>query len=114
MIWLPDLTLSSAVEASQLFSLFDDLHRGFEQAGLQQANPAGAPWTFAGNSGLTGNASGFTGSNPNAPEGCQVAFVQTTGSMSQPMTFASSFYKLAGCDRLSLLPSQKLASFCDS
>ena len=62
--------------------------------GGYQYNPGGAPWTFAGNSGLTGNASGFTGSNPNAPEGSQVAFVQTTGSMSQPMTFASSFYKL--------------------
>jgi hypothetical protein len=59
-----------------------------------QYNPGGAPWTFAGNSGITGNASGFTGSNPNAPEGSQVAFVQTTGSMSQPMPFASSFYKL--------------------
>ena len=58
--------------------------------GSYQYNPGGAPWTFAGNSGLTGNASGFTGSNPNAPEGSQVAFVQTTGSMSQPMTFAAA------------------------
>ena len=78
------------------FSQGSDL--GFETPvvgyGGYQYNPGGAPWTFAGNSGLTGNASGFTGSNPNAPEGSQVAFVQTTGSMSQPMTFAASFYRL--------------------
>src|SRR6266568_2826343 len=78
------------------FSQGSDL--GFETPvvgyGSYQYNPGGAPWTLAGNSGLTGNASGFTASNPNAPEGSQVAFVQTTGSMSQPMTFAAASYKL--------------------
>jgi hypothetical protein len=78
------------------FSQGSDL--GFETPvvgyGGYQYNPGGAPWTFAGNGGLTGNASGFTGSNPNAPEGSQVAFVQTTGIISQPMTFAAASYKL--------------------
>jgi RHS repeat-associated protein len=53
---------------------------GFETpalgAGAYQYNPTGASWTFAGNSGVTSNGSGFTWNNPNAPEGNQVAFLQ--------------------------------------
>lgn len=49
-------------------------------------NPAGASWTFSGDSGVTGNGSGFTGSNPNAPEGTQVALLQDVGSISQSIT----------------------------
>ena len=70
-------------------------NRGFETpslgsgAGAYQYNPPGASWSFAasttgsdgngniiGGSGITGNNSGFTSSNPNAPEGAQVAFLQ--------------------------------------
>jgi hypothetical protein len=32
---------------------------------------------------VSANGSGFTGGNPNAPEGTQVAFLQGTGSFSQ-------------------------------
>ena len=46
-------------------------------------NPVGTPWTFTGNAGVSGNGSGFTQGNPNAPEGAQVGFVQTTGTISQ-------------------------------
>jgi hypothetical protein len=60
---------------------------GFEQvavgAGNYQYAPAGSPWAFTGNAGITGNDSGFTAGNPAAPEGDQVAFLQKTGSMSQ-------------------------------
>jgi subtilisin family serine protease len=63
---------------------------GFEQvqvgAGQFQYRPAGSPWTFSGNSGISGNNSGFTSGNPPAPEGTQVAFLQGTGSFSQPVT----------------------------
>ena len=48
-----------------------------------QYNPPGSPWTFNGYAGVAGNASGFTASNPNAPQGSQVAFIQMTGSVSQ-------------------------------
>jgi hypothetical protein len=60
---------------------------GFESpsvgAGGYAYDPSGTPWTYNGNAGVTGNGSGFTAGNPNAPEGSQVGFVQTTGSMSQ-------------------------------
>jgi hypothetical protein len=47
-------------------------------------------WTFTGSSGISNNDSGFTGDNPPAPQGSQVAFLQKTGSISQTLTgFAS-------------------------
>ena len=52
-------------------------------AGNFQYDPTGSPWTFAGKAGISGNGSGFTAGNPNAPDGAQVAFIQTTGSFSQ-------------------------------
>ena len=73
---------------------------GFEAPALGngfQYRPSGASWTFSGNAGESGNHSGFTGSNPNAPQGTQVAFLQMTGSFSQtiagwtPGTYQISF-----------------------
>ena len=46
-------------------------------------NPSGGSWTFSGHSGISANNSGFTSGNPNAPQGVQVAFLQTTCSVSQ-------------------------------
>jgi glucose/arabinose dehydrogenase len=45
--------------------------------------PSGSPWTFVGGAGVAANGSGFTASNPDAPEGGQVAFLQGQGSFSQ-------------------------------
>ncbi|MBZ5524872.1 MAG: hypothetical protein LAP21_21785 [Acidobacteriia bacterium] len=57
-------------------------------ASAYQYHPAGSSWAFGpnsgfdangvivGGSGITGNNSGFTSSNPPAPEGAQVAFLQ--------------------------------------
>jgi hypothetical protein len=66
---------------------------GFETPllGTFQYNPAGAFWTFmaqAGNngSGITPNGTLFNSSNPNAPEGLQVAFLQSTGTLSQAIS----------------------------
>jgi hypothetical protein len=72
---------------------------GFEApavgAGRYQYAPTGTPWTYAGAAGVTGNSSGFTAGNPNAPEGTQVAFLQTTGSFSQVVAgLAAGSYKL--------------------
>ena len=64
---------------------------GFETPSLGVGNfaysPSGADWTFSGSgtnkgAGIAANASGFTSSNPNSPEGVQSAFIQSTGSMS--------------------------------
>jgi hypothetical protein len=64
-------------------------------AGTFQYRPAGTPWTFAGNAGISGHGSGFTAGNPNAPEGAQVAFLQTTGSVSQTVAgLAAGTYRL--------------------
>jgi hypothetical protein len=51
--------------------------------GAFQYDPAAGPWAFFGSAGISGDGSGFTSGNPNAPEGSQVAFVQGTGSFSQ-------------------------------
>ena len=63
---------------------------GFEQvvvgAGQFQYGPTGSPWGFTGSSGISGNNSGFTSGNPNAPQGAQVAILQQTGSFSQTVT----------------------------
>jgi len=66
---------------------------GFETPTIStyQYNPSGASWTFtpqSGNngSGITANGSLFNSSNPNAPEGVQVAFLQSTSTISQAIS----------------------------
>ena len=53
-------------------------------------DPTGSAWSFAGDSGLSGNNSNFTSGNPNAPQGSQVAFLQDGGSISQTINFAAA------------------------
>ena len=76
---------------------------GLQRGGFETPNvgtgafayrPAGSAWTFSGNTGVSGNGSGFTAGNPNAPQGTQVAFLQTTGSFSQSVTLAAGTYSL--------------------
>lgn len=64
--------------------------------------PAGSAWTFAGNAGISGNGSAFTGGGPAAPDGGQVAVLQTTGSMTQALSFAQ-----AGSFVVSFLAAQR-------
>jgi hypothetical protein len=54
--------------------------------------PSGSPWTFIGSAGVTANGSGFTSGNPNAPQGSQVAFVQSLGSIRQTLTLTAGAY----------------------
>ncbi len=54
--------------------------------------PTGGPWTFGGGSGLSRNGSGFTASNPAAPEGNQVMFLQGGSSASTTMTVQRAGY----------------------
>jgi surface-anchored protein len=72
---------------------------GFEAPGVGggafQYDPSGAGWTFSSQSGVTGNGSGFTGGNPDAPEGGQVAFLQGAGSVAQQVTLAAGTYTLS-------------------
>src|SRR5262249_36313878 len=65
-------------------------------------DPTGTPWTYSGGAGVTGNGSGFTGGNPNAPEGTQVAFLQQTGSFSQQVGGLA-----AGTDQISFMAAQR-------
>lgn len=59
-------------------------------AGKHQYNPTSGSWAFSGDgsnptgSGLCGNGSAF--GNPNAPQGGQVAFLQSTGTISQSIS----------------------------
>ncbi len=66
---------------------------GFEAAQMPNTgfynyayDPTGTPWTFANTAGVSGNGSGFTASNPVAPQGVQVGFIQNQGSISQLFT----------------------------
>jgi hypothetical protein len=73
---------------------------GFEApavgTGIFQYDPTGSSWTFAGSAGISGNGSGFTAGNSNAPEGTQVAFLQQTGSFSQTVAgLAAGTYQLS-------------------
>ena len=72
----------------------------FEQVALAAGgfayDPTGSAWAFAGSAGVASNGSAFTGSNPSAPSGTQVAFVQNQGSLSQTMTgFAAGSYHIS-------------------
>ncbi|WP_224364598.1 G8 domain-containing protein [Hyalangium versicolor] len=56
--------------------------------------PAGGPWSFTAGAGLSRNASGFTISNPAAPEGAQVLFLQGDASASLPLSIPrGGFYR---------------------
>ncbi len=90
-----------AVNNATLFAVGDAVSdAGFEQVqvgtGQFRYRPTGSSWTFVGGSGISGNNSGFTSGNPPAPQGVQVAFLQTTGSFSQSVAgWAAGTYKLS-------------------
>jgi hypothetical protein len=48
-----------------------------------------------GQSGVSGNGSGFTSGNPSAPQGSQVGFLQNNGSFSQQLTLAAGTYTVS-------------------
>src|SRR5262249_55402762 len=75
---------------------FESVSVGSGTFGAFQYDPAGTPWAFAGAAGISGNGSGFTAGNPNAPEGAQVAFLQGNGSFSPTVTgMAAGTYQLS-------------------
>ncbi len=59
-----------------------------------QYGPLGSAWSFVGGGGIAANVSGFTVSNPSAPEGVQVAFIQGQGSFKQTSTLNPGTYQL--------------------
>jgi hypothetical protein len=72
---------------------------GFELPGLAPGTfkytPTGTAWTYGANTGVSANNSGFTGSNPDAPQGSNVAFIQQTGSFSQAVTLTAGTYSMS-------------------
>jgi hypothetical protein len=86
---------------------------GFEAPVIStyQYNPSGGSWTFVplsgvNGSGITANGSGFTSSNPNAPQGNQVAFLQGTGTITQ----AISGFVLGANYSVSFLAAQRVST----
>lgn len=70
-----------------------------DQTNFQYA-PAGTAWTFSTTgtnvgAGLAGNNSLFTYQNSNAPSGLQVAFLQSTGSISQSVSFPAGTFQIS-------------------
>jgi hypothetical protein len=99
LFWSSPSTAKQAVPTSQLYGGGTGAtapamaNAGFEAPSVGtgfQYNPSGTAWTFSGNAGVSGNGSGFTSGNPNAPDGTQVAFLQSTGSISQSVNFAQA------------------------
>jgi YD repeat-containing protein len=63
--------------------------------GIASPGPgSGSPWAFTPSAGVSGNGSGFTSGNPDAPEGDQVTFLQNAGSVTQSATLAAGTYTL--------------------
>jgi hypothetical protein len=76
---------------------------GFETPSISTYayGPTGAAWTFnalsgSSGSGISANGSAFTGGNPNAPQGVQVAFLQGTAVISQALLglIAGAIYQI--------------------
>lgn len=65
-----------------------NVHNGFKYS------PSGAGWVFGSGAGISGNGSGFTTRNSNAPEGAQVAFLQGGGSISQTVNLPEGEYQV--------------------
>lgn len=59
-----------------------------------QIAPDGSPWQFTGDAGVSGNNSGFTAGNPNAPEGVQVAFLKDNATISQQVYLDAGLYNV--------------------
>lgn len=57
-----------------------------------QYGPSGSAWTFYSGAGFTRNSTGFTASNPPAPQGAQVLFLQNYGRASQSIDFVAGTY----------------------
>ncbi len=78
------------VQASAVTSSINIPNFGFETPSLAastfQYRPTGASWTFTGNAGIAKNGSAFTNSNPNAPEGVQVAILQGGANIAQSLS----------------------------
>ncbi len=60
-----------------------------------QIAPASSPWQFSGTAGVSGNASGFTAGNPNAPNGTQVAILKNNASLTQTVYLEAGVYGLS-------------------
>ena len=89
------LNTSTGAAAGLLQGGFETPNVGTGSFGAFQYNPSGSAWTFSGSAGVAGNGSGFTGGNPDAPDGSQVAFLQATGSFSQTVNLAAGTYSLS-------------------
>jgi transcriptional regulator CtsR len=88
--WTSCLALAAAIVTSAFDAAAANLsvpNSGFETpvlgSGQFQYGPSGATWALIGGGGISGNGSGFTFENPNAPEGVQIAFIQGGGRVSQ-------------------------------
>jgi hypothetical protein len=64
-------------------------------AGNYVYDPTGSAWTFNG-AGIAGNGSAFTSGNPNAPQGSQLVFLQSAGSITQSVAgWAAGSYTIS-------------------
>ncbi len=57
--------------------------------------PSGLPWTFVGTAGVAANGSAFTATNPDAPQGNQVLFLQHTGVATQTINLQPGTYTVS-------------------
>jgi hypothetical protein len=72
---------------------------GFESLALPasgfQYSPESSSWSFFGTAGVSANGTAFTNGNAAAPQGNQVAFVQSFGTIRQSVTLAAGNYQIS-------------------
>ena len=94
--FLDDIRINTAATPSISGSGFESPAVGSGSYRAFQYGPTGSPWTFSDAAGVSGNGSGFTSGNLNAPEGRQVAFLQRNGSLSQMISgWATGTYQIS-------------------
>lgn len=96
-VWnsLPPTLPPAPATDSVLDGGFESVRVGSNTFNAFAYSPAMTGWTFAGGAGVTGNNSGFTSANTVAPEGTQVAFVQTLGAATVSVVMAAGSYQVS-------------------
>ncbi len=91
---------AALIDLVSLGTVQDQIVDGNFQAPTLAANsyvvePSGAPWQFSGSAGVSTNGSSLTSGNPAAPQGTQVGYISSNGSMSYSVYLDANTYNLS-------------------
>ncbi len=91
---------AALIDLVSLDTAQDQIVNGNFQAPTLAANsyvvePSGATWQFSGSAGVSTNGSSLTSGNPAAPQGTQVGYISSNGSMSYSVYLDANTYNLS-------------------